>query len=63
MYTEQDPKNDLAHFGPLYFVALLESQVVARQALRRLESLYRRYPDEALHDAIEALRRAEADRD
>jgi hypothetical protein len=58
MYAEQDTRSDPAQLTPLYFVALLESQVIARQALRRLESLYRQYPDQALRDAIDALRDA-----
>ncbi len=62
MLAELDLDNDLAHIEPLYCVALLESQAVARQALRRLESLYRQYPDPALRDAIEALRKADSER-
>jgi hypothetical protein len=62
MSAEQQTSPEIQQFKPLYFVALLESQNLARQALRRLESLYQRFPDPSLLEAIEALRRAD-DRD
>ncbi len=59
MNAEQQTNGELANFRPLYFVALLESQMIARHALQCLESLYEQYPDQALWDAIEELRRAD----
>ncbi len=59
MNAEQHPGGEPTHFQPLYFVALLESQMIARRALWRLERLYLHYPDQALREAIEALRRAD----
>jgi hypothetical protein len=43
----------------MYFTALLQTHMVARRAIRRLESLCDRYPDPALQAAVEALRREE----
>jgi hypothetical protein len=37
--------------------ALLQTHMVARRAIRRLEVLCERYPDPVLRDAIETLRR------
>jgi hypothetical protein len=62
MNAEQRTSPEIQQLTPLYFVALLESQNLARQAVRRLESLYQRYPDPSLLEAIEALRHGE-DRD
>lgn len=59
MNAEQYPNDDAAQLKPLYFVALLESQILARQALQRLEQLCRLYPDQALREAVDALRRTD----
>jgi len=59
MNAEQHANGDALQFKPLYFVALLESQIIARQALQRLEQLCRQYPDQALREAVAALRRTD----
>ena len=59
MNAEQQSTGDSAIFKPLYFVALLESQIIARQSLQRLEQLCQLYPDNALREAVAALRRDE----
>ncbi len=54
------PRHDPAPpYRPLYLLMLLESQLLARQAIRRMEALSERYPDPDLRDAIERLCRAE----
>jgi hypothetical protein len=41
------------------FTVLLQTHMVARRALRRMERLCEQFPDPALRAAVEALRREE----
>lgn len=61
MHLEPQTSSRNAPYNLMYFMALLQTHKVARQAIRRLEDLCARYPDPALEAAVEALRREEED--
>jgi len=56
-YLRHDPAQPYNHF---YSLAMLRSQLVAREAIARLERLHERFPDPDLWDAIQLLRAAHA---
>ena len=59
MQREMQSGNQHAAYNPMYFMAMLQMQMVARQTIQRLESLCEQYPDPSLQEAVEALRREE----
>jgi len=60
MQPEPEPgSKDAPYDNPARLMALLQAHMVARRAIRRLESLCAHYPDPAVKEAVEALRREE----
>ncbi len=57
MQAASESASEQAQYTPLYFTALLKTHRVAQRAIWRLEMLCEQYPDPALLEALEVLRR------